>query len=119
MEHRPRVAITMGDAAGIGPEIIVKSLADPAAAGWCVPIDSVDRSVPARAMAATGGQVLIRTIERPEAGEGRPGTLELLDYGNVDPAGHRWGVINPAHGEAAVHYTREAGRLALERAIDA
>src|ERR1051326_8749697 len=119
MEHRPRVAITMGDAAGIGPEIIVKSLADPTAAEWCVPIVLGDRRVFERAMAATGVQVPIRTIERPAAAEGRPGTLELLDYANVDPAGHRWGVVNPAHGKAAVHYTREAGRLAIGREIDA
>ena len=38
MERRPRVAITMGDAAGIGPEITVKSLADPRAAQWCIPL---------------------------------------------------------------------------------
>ena len=119
MEHRPRVAITMGDAAGIGPEIIVKSLADPAAAGWSIPVVLGDRGVLERAMAATGVQVPIRTIERPAAAEGRPGTIELLDYRNVDLAGHRWGVVNPAHGEAAVHYTREAGRLAVAREIDA
>ena len=119
MEHRTRVAITMGDAAGIGPEIIVKSLADPAAAEWCIPVVLGDRQVLERAMAATGVRVPIRPIERPEGAEGRPGTLELLDYRNVDPAGHRWGVVNPAHGEAAVHYTREAGRLAVAREIDA
>src|SRR5438445_10158564 len=119
MEQRPRVGITMGDAAGIGPEIIVKSLADPAAAGWCIPVVLGDRGVLERALAATGVRVPIRTIERPAAAEGRPGTLELLDYQNVDPAGHHWGVVTPAHGEAAVHYTREAGRLAVAREIDA
>src|SRR5207247_1154085 len=32
---------------------------------------------------------------------------------------HGWGEVNPAFGEAAVHYTREAGRLALAGEIDA
>src|SRR5262249_12768218 len=45
MSERPRVAITMGDAAGIGPEITVKSLADPAAAGWCIPFVLGDAAV--------------------------------------------------------------------------
>jgi 4-hydroxythreonine-4-phosphate dehydrogenase len=34
-------------------------------------------------------------------------------------AAHRWGEINPGYGEAAVHYTKEAGRLALAGEIDA
>ena len=29
MDYRPTIAITMGDPAGIGPEVIVKALADP------------------------------------------------------------------------------------------
>src|SRR5688572_19573773 len=29
MDHRPTIAITMGDPAGIGPEVVVKALADP------------------------------------------------------------------------------------------
>jgi len=119
IESRPRVAITMGDAAGIGPEIIVKSLADPAAAGWCVPIVLGDGAVLARAMDATGVRVPVRTITSPAAAEGRPGTIDLVDYRNIDVSRHRWGEVNPAHGEAAVQYTREAGRLALARAIDA
>jgi 4-phospho-D-threonate 3-dehydrogenase / 4-phospho-D-erythronate 3-dehydrogenase len=119
MNDRPRVAITMGDAAGIGPEIIVKSLADPAAAGWCIPVVLGDARVLGCAMDAVGVRVPIRTIASPPEAEGRPGTIELIDYGNVDVSAHRWGELNPAFGDAAVHYTREAGRLALARQIDA
>ena len=36
--RRPRVAITMGDAAGIGPEIIVKTLAAGRVTEVCVPV---------------------------------------------------------------------------------
>ncbi|HJQ85777.1 MAG TPA: 4-hydroxythreonine-4-phosphate dehydrogenase PdxA [Candidatus Binatia bacterium] len=119
MDRRPRVAITMGDAAGIGPEIIVKSLADPAAAGWCIPLVLGDGGVLARAMEATGVRVPVRTIAAPAEAEGRAGTIDLVDYRNVDRAGHRWGAIDPAYGNAAVHYTREAGRLAVAGEIDA
>jgi len=119
MAFRPRVAVTMGDAAGISPEIIVKSLADPAAARDCIPLVLGDRRVLERAMDATGVRVPIRTIASAAEAEGRPSTIELVDYANVDIANHRWGEVNPAHGEAAVHYTREAGRLALAGEIDA
>src|SRR5207247_5829640 len=40
-------------------------------------------------------------------------------FRSVDVTEHRWGEVNPAFGDAAVHYTREAGRLALAGEIDA
>ena len=119
MAFRPRVAITMGDAAGIGPEITVKSLADPSVRESCVPIVLGDARVLERAMQATGVTLPIRTITRPAEADGRAGVIELLDYQNVDMAAHRWGVVHAPHGEAAVHYTREAGRFALAQQIDA
>lgn len=119
MATRPRVAITMGDAAGIGPEIIVKSLADPAATQWCMPIVLGDARVLERAMEATGVRLPIRVLGAAAEAAGTAGVVELLDYRNVDVTAHRWGLVNPNHGEAAVHYTREAGRLALAREIDA
>jgi 4-hydroxythreonine-4-phosphate dehydrogenase len=109
----------MGDAAGIGPEIIVKSLADPAAAERCIPLVLGDGRVLERAMDATGVRLPVRRIAAPREADGRPGTIELIDYHDVDMAAHRWGEVNPAFGEAAVRYTREAGRLAVAREIDA
>src|SRR3989442_1908435 len=119
MELRPRVAITMGDAAGIGPEIIVKALADASVPARAIPLVLGEARVLERAMDATGVRLPIRTITKPGEAEGRAGTIELIDYRNVDVTGHRWGEVNPACGDAAVHYPREAGRLALAGEIDA
>jgi len=119
MAFRPRVAITMGDAAGIGPEIIVKSLADHSVTARAIPLVLGDARVLERAMEATRVRLPIRTLARPAEAGGRPGMIELIDYRNVDVAEHRWGETRPAFGAAAVHYTREAGRLALAREIDA
>src|SRR2546426_1144638 len=55
MELRPRVAITMGDAAGIGPEIIVKALADASVAARAIPLVLGEAHVRERAMDSTGG----------------------------------------------------------------
>jgi 4-phospho-D-threonate 3-dehydrogenase / 4-phospho-D-erythronate 3-dehydrogenase len=119
MESRPRVAITMGDAAGIGPEITVKSLADPRAIEWAIPLVLGDARVLERAMAVTGVKLAMRTIARPAEATGAPGTIDVIDYANVDMAAHRWGEVLAARGAAAVHYTREAGRMALAGEIDA
>ena len=119
MAFRPCVAITMGDAAGIGPEIIVKSLAGEEAARWAIPLVLGDAGVLERAMEVTGARLPIRRIATPAEAEGRPGVIELLDYHDIDLGAHRWGVVSPAHGAAAVRYTREATRLALAREVDA
>src|SRR5439155_1032454 len=84
MEPRPRVAITMGDAAGIGPEIIVRSLADPVAATWAVPVVLGDARVLERAIDVAGVRLSLRRISRPGEAEGRPGTLDVVDYVRKD-----------------------------------
>ena len=119
MTTRPRVAITMGDAAGIGPEITVKSLADPRAAAWCIPLVLGDARVLEKAMDATGVRAPLRRIATPAEAQGTPGTIEIVDYANVDMASHRWGEIDPRLGEAAVRYTKDAGAMCLSGAIDA
>ena len=119
MTDRPRIAITMGDAAGIGPEITVKSLADARATEWCIPLVLGDARVLERAMDAVNVRLPIRVIKSAAEAEGTKGVVEVIDYADVDMAAHRWGEINPGYGEAAVHYTKEAGRLALAGEIDA
>lgn len=119
MTNRPRIAITMGDAAGIGPEITVKSLADPRAATWCVPVVIGDARVLERAMDATGTRLDIRRIAAAREALGEAGTIDVLDDPAIDMAGHRWGAIDPRYGDAAVRWTKEAGRLALAGDIDA
>src|SRR5207247_9809953 len=78
MELRPRVAITLGDAAGIGPEITVKSLADRSVTARAIPLVLGDARVLERAMDATGVRLPIRTITKPAEAEGRPGMLGLV-----------------------------------------
>jgi len=119
MTDRPRIAITMGDAAGIGPEIIVKALADPAATEWCIPVVLGDGSALDRAMEVTGLRLPMRRVTRPAEAEGEPGRIELIEHHRLDGATHRWGEVSAANGAAAVHYTQEAGRLALAGAVEA
>ena len=117
--RRPRLAITMGDAAGIGPEIIVKTLAAGRATDVCVPVVLGDARVLERAIGVAGVRLPIRILRSAAEAEGGAGTLELLDYADVDIDAHRWGVVHPSQGAAAVRYTQEAGRLALAGDVDA
>jgi 4-hydroxythreonine-4-phosphate dehydrogenase len=118
MEPRPRIAITMGDAAGIGPEITVKSLADPRTATSCIPVVLGDAGVLAKAMDATGVRVPMRRIAAAADATGEPGTIDVVDAACVDMSTHRWGEIRADYGEAAVQWTKAAGRLCLDGVVD-
>ncbi len=115
--RKPIIAITMGDAAGISPEILVKSLAEPVLREWCQPLVLGDRRVVVDAAARAGVTLDWQTVSSPaEIRAG--GAVPIIDYGNVDPRAFQIGVVAPALGDAAVHYTREAARLALAETID-
>jgi 4-hydroxythreonine-4-phosphate dehydrogenase len=116
--RKPTIAITMGDAAGIGPEIVVKSLADPRVREWCEPIVLGDLGVLRAAAERARLPLRLDAVERPGGMRGGAGTACVIDYRNVDAATLRIGVVEPALGEAAVHYTREAARFALAGEVD-
>jgi len=117
---KPRVVITMGDAAGVGPEIIVRALADPRIRQWCVPVVLGDLRVLEAARAESGVALELRPIDEvAHAGTAPPGTCDCVDYGDIDMATLRPGVVAPSNGAAAVRYTRDAARLALSGKVDA
>jgi 4-hydroxythreonine-4-phosphate dehydrogenase len=97
----------------------VKSLIDPVVSTWCIPFVVGDARVLEHAARAVGVAAAIRVIGDPAEASGAPGAVEVLDYANVDMDAHRWGVVNAGYGDAAVHYTQEAGRMALDGRIDA
>src|SRR5262249_58740613 len=104
---------------GTGPDSTPTPRAARRAPEWCVPIASGDARVRERAMDATGPRLGIRRIGGPAEATGTSGTIEVLDDPAIDMTTHRWGTIDPHYGEAAVRWTKEAGRLALAGEIDA
>ena len=110
----PRVGITMGDAAGIGPEITVKCLANSELYSICNPVVLGDSRVIQAAADLTRTEFEIRSIGAAQMSEARAGLIYVIDYQNVDPSTYAMGVVNAKNGDAAVHYTQEAGRMCLD-----
>jgi len=108
--NRPTIAITMGDAAGIGPEIIMKALAVPGVHAFCRPlvIGDAGRLRLAGRCVASGLQV----VEREQAGAAKfaRGTVECIDLGLV-PADLPFGKVSAVAGEAAFRYIERAVRV--------
>jgi 4-hydroxythreonine-4-phosphate dehydrogenase len=115
---RPLVAITMGDPAGIGPEIIVKALSDPAVAGICRTIVIGDAKRLEQAAGICGVGLEIIPVRGPEDVQGRPGTAECIDLGIV-PDGLPFGELSEVGGETAYQAVRTAAGLAVEHRVDA
>jgi 4-hydroxythreonine-4-phosphate dehydrogenase len=116
---RPIIAITIGDPAGVGPEIVLKALEDGEVLAACRPLVIGDRRVLEQAAKFCGIQAEIRVVTKPEDGEYRPGTVDLLDLSNVDVGSLKMGVVQGMCGRAALGYIEEAVKLASSRRADA
>jgi 4-hydroxythreonine-4-phosphate dehydrogenase len=114
----PRVVVTMGDAAGIGPEIVVRALAEPATRETCTPVVLGDARVLRRACDLTGARLALQVVAAADA-DVEAGAVACVDFADVDARGLRPGVVAAENGRAAVRYTREAARLALAGRVDA
>jgi len=114
----PRIAITMGDAAGVGPEIVMKALAHRGLYTRCRPFVIGDAIRLAEAGHITGAGLGLRMVAGPENARFESGTVDVLDL-KLIPPGLPFGKISAAAGHAAHEYVRTATALAMEGRIDA
>jgi 4-hydroxythreonine-4-phosphate dehydrogenase len=118
-QTRPRVAITLGDAAGVGPEVCVKALADPEVrrtlrpllvGPWEIAREAARFSDPPLALRRVG---LIAEATFPED------ETEVLGVGDLTPASVPVGKLSAAAGAAAVAAVETAAKLALAGEVEA
>jgi 4-hydroxythreonine-4-phosphate dehydrogenase len=118
--ERPLLAITMGDPAGIGPEVILKALRSPEVFARSRPLVIGDRKTMERAAGWVGNDDLrIEPVDDPATGEYAPGTLPLLDLASAPPEGYEVGMVTAAAGAAAVECVFRACDLAMAGVVDA
>jgi 4-phospho-D-threonate 3-dehydrogenase / 4-phospho-D-erythronate 3-dehydrogenase len=114
----PRIGITMGDPAGVGPEITVKALAVPEVAAACRAVVVGSGDALAAAIDLLRAPVTLRRVKTVEDCRYAPGTVECLDLANVDMASLPRGAVSPEAGRAAYAYIETAVGLCQRRAID-
>lgn len=115
--RRPLLAITMGDPAGIGPEVTVRALASTTFHGICRPLVIGDAGVLRAAAQVCNLDVPIHSIASPSEGAYQAGTIDALDLANVDPAGWQWGHLTAAAGRASMEYIERAMALVDSGAV--
>ena len=119
MNTNALIAITMGDPAGIGPEIIAKVFDTGEIFSLCRPVIIGHAGVMKKIVEDLRLSVSIRSLENLAGADPAPGKADVVSIGKVDLASHVWGRPTAASGKAVVEYIRLATELALQRKVDA
>lgn len=115
-----RIGITLGDPAGIGPEISIKAFAKKALYERCQPLLVGDACMVEKYLQAHPELDLkINVVEEPDQGKYVYGTIDLIDLKAVDIDQLAIGEVSAMAGNAAFQYVKKVIELALDKKIDA
>jgi 4-phospho-D-threonate 3-dehydrogenase / 4-phospho-D-erythronate 3-dehydrogenase len=114
----PTIGITMGDAAGVGPEIIMKSLGHAELYEHCRPLVIGDAARLLEAGRIVLSQSVVNAIGDLTDAKFTPGTVDCIDL-KLIPADLPWGKLSAVCGDAAYQYLARAVELATAGKIDA
>ena len=120
MSHsKPLIAVTIGDPAGIGPEIIVGAWTETVVHEWCRPVVVGHPEILRRAVALwqTGLQVV--EVDSPDQVEPSAGVIPCIACGSDDVMAVAPGTLDARAGQAAYDAVIVAIRLALAGKVDA
>ena len=118
MEQK-RIAITMGDPAGIGPEVVVKALSNQEIYEKCIPVVIGDYEALQDAIHFSGLDLSLSEIHAPVEAEGTYGVVEFIDLKYLKAGSWVYKENSALCGEAAFQYVVYAIRLAMEGKVDA
>jgi 4-phospho-D-threonate 3-dehydrogenase / 4-phospho-D-erythronate 3-dehydrogenase len=119
MDKAPIIAITIGDPAGIGPEVTAKALMQDEVWQSCRPLVVGDAGVMQRAAELVGARFSWHAITDPAEAQFDPTAPDVLDLGNADTALWQPGQVSAYAGRAAVDYIERAVELAKAGQVDA
>ncbi len=121
LKHRPVIAMTMGDPAGVGPEVCLKAALEPSVRKRCVPLIVGDMAVlrkHARRM-----DIPARLTRMPDESRlpqpGDPTVTPVLDLANVAGEHRVYGKVLPELGAAAGQFIEKAVKMARAGWVDA
>ena len=115
---KPILAITMGDPAGIGPEIVVRALSHKETYEKCRPIVTGDAAVMREAVKLLGFDFKINAVDKVSDAKFEYGTIDVFDLKCVDMSTFRFGEVQPQCGNAAFVSIKKAIELAMANEVD-
>jgi len=115
----PRIAISTGDPAGIGPEVALKAALDPGVRAICRPLLVGDRGALRAHAEACGLRAEIQSVVRAAGSSWESGAVNLIERRQFEPGELHIGAIAAPHGEAALDSAKAAIDAALAGEVDA
>ncbi|GAA3877584.1 hypothetical protein GCM10022381_20100 [Leifsonia kafniensis] len=116
MTSFPTIALTMGDGAGVGPEICVAAALDAGLRSTARLVVIGDAGRMRQAAAILGSTATIAVIGAVD--EWQADRINVIDLALI-PEDLPWGVLSPVAGDAAFHYVRVACELAVAGTVQA
>ena len=117
--NKPKIAVPMGDPAGVGPEIVVKTAVAEEIRDLCDLVVIGDRKVLEKAIEICGVNLQIHSMEKVEDGDYRDGILNVIDLQNIDLNIMEYGKVQGMCGKAAFEYIKKSVDLARSHQVDA
>lgn len=114
----PKLAITMGDPAGIGPEICARSLNHKEVYDLCRPLIVGDAKILQKAIELLGLDLQVNAIGDVKDAKFEYGTADIFDMNLIDLKTFQWGEVQVQCGNAAFQYVKKAIELAMAREVD-
>ena len=105
MSEKPIVGITMGEASGIGPEILVKALTEKTIYEVCRPLAIGDAKILERAKAQFGADIAFNPVASPKDADWSGSKVNLVDLDNIPFSKLTPGKHNAVTGRAMLDYT--------------
>lgn len=119
MSALPRIAIALGDPAGIGPEIALKAALHPEVQRICRPLLVGDRGALEIHAKASCLAPQLATFERADTVTWEDGAISLLERRHFAPGAFKLGIVSAENGHASLDAARTAIEAALTGHVDA
>ncbi|WP_342559337.1 4-hydroxythreonine-4-phosphate dehydrogenase PdxA [Metasolibacillus sp. FSL K6-0083] len=117
--ERAIIGIPMGDPAGIGPEITMKSLTKADIYDVCKPLVIGDTAVLKKAIAIVGANLQINEVNKPSEGKYELGTVDVINLNNINIDELQYGEVSAQGGQGAFEYIKKAVELAMADEVQA
>jgi 4-phospho-D-threonate 3-dehydrogenase / 4-phospho-D-erythronate 3-dehydrogenase len=115
---RPCIAVTMGDGAGVGPEVTLAAVLDPDVVELARPLVIGDLRRMSTAAGILGLEPTLVQVDGPDSAQWESGRVNIVDP-NLLPQDLPWGRMSPQAGNAAYQYVRIAAEFAMAGAVQA
>lgn len=110
---KPVIAISMGDPAGVGPEILVRTFAEESVHRVARCVVFGDARVIEKAVRESRLDLAVRAVRRPAEARFAPTAIDVVDSANADPALFEPGKVQALCGRAAWEYVEAAVGAAI------